>query len=151
MTRTSKTHGRARAALQPIQKQVLEAVRSWPDSTSQELASRSGEGDPRRLNRRLSELVALGFVKKGATRKCSVTGRQAAPYSPTAKGGVTPPRPRYEAGREPLKKSRCSSCGSGLPRPVAQRSPTCADCDRGQTFLFAQVEGEGQRPFYARP
>ncbi len=67
----------AASRLGPLQAEALEAVRRWPDCTATELARHRGEGDPRRINRRLGELRAMGAIVEGPARACRVTGRPA--------------------------------------------------------------------------
>jgi hypothetical protein len=67
----------AASNISPLQAEALEAVRRWPDCTATELAQRRGDGDPRRINRRLGELRAMGAIVEGPARACNVTGRPA--------------------------------------------------------------------------
>jgi predicted transcriptional regulator len=63
-----------------IQRWVLEIVKQYPGSTASELADAKGIGDPRHINRRLSELEEIGRVRRGEARECQITGRKAATW-----------------------------------------------------------------------
>jgi hypothetical protein len=63
-----------------IQKWVLGVVTDRPGCTATELAQAKGIGDPREINRRLSELEDRGRVRRGGARECRVTGRSAATW-----------------------------------------------------------------------
>jgi hypothetical protein len=67
----------AASNISPLQAEALEAVRRWPDRTATELARHRGDGDPRKINRRLGELRAMGAIVEGPARACNVTGRPA--------------------------------------------------------------------------
>ena len=74
------SHDAARAilpALGTMQAETLAAVRRWPDRTVTELAQLTEHGDPRVINRRVSELAADGRIVASGERTCSVTGRRA--------------------------------------------------------------------------
>lgn len=58
------------------------AVRDLPGRTSHELAKHT-KLDRHMLARRLSECVTAGTVRKGPSRTCSITGRQALTWLPT--------------------------------------------------------------------
>lgn len=79
---TSKKAARAVAkTLGARQRWALEVVRRYGGGlTATEMSSREEIGDPRVLNRRLSELCVLGLVRRGASRPCGVTGQSAATY-----------------------------------------------------------------------
>lgn len=63
-----------------LQARVVEALRGRGGRTATELTTLEGIGDPRRYNRRLTELVRAGIVVVGATRPCRVTGKNARTY-----------------------------------------------------------------------
>ena len=65
-----------------LQARALRAVGEWPGRTSTELAHLCGYGDPRRINRRITELVRGGLIIRGEIRTCTVTKRVAAVYYP---------------------------------------------------------------------
>lgn len=58
------------------QAQAIAAVRAYPGMTSFELAMRT-DLDRYMLARRLPEVVCAGLVRKGDSKRCSVTGRLA--------------------------------------------------------------------------
>lgn len=58
------------------QAQTIAAVRQYAGRTSQELCELTGL-DRYMLARRLPECVTAGAVRKGVTRHCTVTGKQA--------------------------------------------------------------------------
>lgn len=78
------TSHEAAAAIRPrlsaLQARVLALVIPNPDRTATELAQLAHEADPRRVNRRLSELLRDGWVEVSGTRPCEVTGRSAQTY-----------------------------------------------------------------------
>lgn len=63
-----------------LQAAALEAVRAWPDCTATELAHHRGDGDPRKINRRLGELRTFGAIVEGPARACRITNRMAATW-----------------------------------------------------------------------
>lgn len=78
---TSKAAARAVAAtLGARQRYALDVVRRYGGLTATEMSQREGIGDPRVLNRRLSELAVLGLVSRGVARRCTVTGKDAHVY-----------------------------------------------------------------------
>lgn len=66
--------------LSTIQQRVMDFLRGRGGSTATELATQMGYGDPRKVNRRLTELVRDGRVTVGATRPCRVTGARVQTY-----------------------------------------------------------------------
>jgi hypothetical protein len=60
-----------------LQGEVLKMVAWYPTRTVSELAEIYNERDPRKIGRRISELVAAGKVYKSDSRRCSVTGKTA--------------------------------------------------------------------------
>lgn len=62
------------------QARALQSVRLHGGLTATELAGTVGDADPRRLNRRLGEIEALGQVIRLGPRTCAVTGRNAATW-----------------------------------------------------------------------
>ena len=76
---TSKQAAREIAPdLGTLQLWVLGLVRKFPGRTVNELCIAAGVADPRRINRRLSELDKLGAVVRDTPRKCSESGRSCA-------------------------------------------------------------------------
>jgi hypothetical protein len=67
---------------------VLQAVRRWPGRTSAELAELIScyPYDRYVVARRLPELEFLGLVKKGPSKKCSITGHRSLTWHPTSPG-----------------------------------------------------------------
>ena len=63
-----------------LQQMVVDALRGHGGRTATELTALEGIGDPRRYNRRLTELVRSGIVTVGAVRPCRVTGKTARTY-----------------------------------------------------------------------
>jgi len=72
----------AMATLGAMQQRAIEAVRTHPGMTAMELSQAVGDSDKRRVGRRLNEVEEAGFVKRGATRACSITGRPCATWWP---------------------------------------------------------------------
>lgn len=64
-----------------LQAEALDAVRRWPGCTATELAQHRGDGDPRKINRRMGELRTLGAIVEGPARACRVTNRMAATWT----------------------------------------------------------------------
>lgn len=60
-----------------LQQQVYVWIMRSPDKTATELAAEHGIGDPRVLNRRISELHAAGVIVVSGERECRCTGRAA--------------------------------------------------------------------------
>jgi predicted transcriptional regulator len=71
------------ANLPEARQHALDAVRQYPGFTSNELAQKAGDGDPRKINRRLAELERVGLVQRDPPRVCSISGRRAAIWYPT--------------------------------------------------------------------
>lgn len=69
----------ASGALGRQRQEVIDALRRFPDSTSAELAKRSGL-DRHLCGRRLPELEYLERVTRGEARTCTVSGRKAQPW-----------------------------------------------------------------------
>lgn len=67
-----------------LQQHAIVLVQAFPGRTATELAQASEwcNGDPRIVNRRLSEVEKRGKVRRGEPRTCSVTGRKAATWWP---------------------------------------------------------------------
>ena len=63
------------------QVRAAEAVRLYPGKTAVELAQLVGDGDPRRINRRLGEIDGKQ-VRRGDARRCAITQRAAATWWP---------------------------------------------------------------------
>lgn len=57
-------------------------VRQSPGKTQRELGAIYCPTDPRRIGRRLAECEALGVVRRGEPRPCSVSGRRAETWWP---------------------------------------------------------------------
>ncbi|MEQ8767174.1 MAG: winged helix-turn-helix domain-containing protein [Planctomycetota bacterium] len=78
------TSHEAAAAIRPqlgaLQTRVLALIHAHPDRTATELAGLAFEADPRRVNRRISELLRDGRAEVSGTRPCDVTGRSAQTY-----------------------------------------------------------------------
>lgn len=75
---TSKDAAEAiRGELAELHRWTVECVTKSPGLTQAELAEIYCATDPRRIGRRLSELVKLGLLRVGETRKCTRTGRAA--------------------------------------------------------------------------
>jgi len=72
-----EAHGRAASQ----RRACLVAVRTWPGSTSAELAERMGE-DRHMPGRRLSELKDDGVICNGVARRCAVTGAKCLTWEP---------------------------------------------------------------------
>jgi hypothetical protein len=66
--------------LSGLRARVLDLVREHPGCTATELAHHAGDGDPRRVNRRLPELVRDGLLVRGPARPCLITGLKAHTY-----------------------------------------------------------------------
>lgn len=65
-----------------LQGEVMALVRRHPGQTVNELSELFHQRDPRRIGRRLPELLRLGCVTKGTSRPCTITGRMAATWMP---------------------------------------------------------------------
>lgn len=66
-----------------LQQEALDMVVRWPGKTQAEFSHiDTRHKDSRRIGRRLPELVALGKLRRGAPRKCTVTGRSATTWWP---------------------------------------------------------------------
>jgi len=61
---------------------ALHCIQSRPGWTVNELAEWLDLRDPRRIGRRLPELVRMGRAYKGGTRICRMTGKNAAIWFP---------------------------------------------------------------------
>lgn len=57
-------------------------VRQTPGLTQRELGARHCPEDLRKIGRRLAECARRGVVRRGMSRKCSITGRQAETWWP---------------------------------------------------------------------
>lgn len=68
-----------------LQADALALVKHYPGRTASELAQVGGFPDPRRINRRLPELLREGLVIRGEARRCGVTGRMAYVWQPIEK------------------------------------------------------------------
>jgi DNA-binding MarR family transcriptional regulator len=93
---TSRIAARAMAesgALSSQQARVLEALREFPGTTSDELAQRSGL-DRYLVARRLPDLARLGHAVQDGRRESSISRRQAVVWRPL--GGAAATHPRQE-------------------------------------------------------
>ena len=63
--------------LSKLHRWVYDIIRQSPGHTAMELAKLHSPDDSRKIGRRLAELEALGVVKRGRKRTCSVTDREA--------------------------------------------------------------------------
>lgn len=64
--------------LSDLQAQTLDLVRLHPGRTVSELADLGNIRDPRKINRRLPELLKMGCVRRKLDgERCSITGRTA--------------------------------------------------------------------------
>ena len=70
-----------RPILGELQRETYAVVERWPDHTGTELSGLAGHADPRRLNRRLTELMRIGVIIESGVRACEHTGRQARTYA----------------------------------------------------------------------
>jgi hypothetical protein len=90
----------AESRLSELRLQVLECVLRHPGKTCNEMAVAEKVRDPRLIGRRLNELEKLGYIIRGETRPCEITGRPAAPWL-----AVKPcPVPALMPGRVLVKK-----------------------------------------------
>jgi len=71
-----------------LQQWALAVVRDHPSSTVNEMAHKLSLRDPRKLGRRMNELVARGCIVEMGSRKCRITGRQATIYDVANKANV---------------------------------------------------------------
>jgi hypothetical protein len=74
-SRESAESLRGSAALAEAQRLALALVRQYPGSTAAELSRLAGHADPRRVNRRLSELARAGLAFTCGTKPDPDTGR----------------------------------------------------------------------------
>lgn len=65
-----------------LQSRAADAVARWPGRTGRELTVLLDDTSDRTVGRRLSEIEKKGLVRRGASRPCRVTGRQAATWFP---------------------------------------------------------------------
>ncbi len=63
-----------RPKLKSLQRQTLLLIDEYPGRTATELARLGGHADPRRINRRISELAKRGSIVSKGVRKCWITG-----------------------------------------------------------------------------
>jgi DNA-binding MarR family transcriptional regulator len=63
------------------QLRALKVVYRNANATASELSKAAGDGDPRKINRRLNELEKAGWISRHAPRRCKVTGRNAHTWS----------------------------------------------------------------------
>ena len=79
-----KTSHAAAQAVAPelgkLQAWALDLIRAHPRSTVSEIADREELRDPRRLGRRLNELLELGLIRGAGQRRCSMTNRSCRVY-----------------------------------------------------------------------
>ena len=68
--------------LAKLQAWTLAAVIANPGLTTNELADVLGLRDPRKIGRRLPELAKKGQIRRGESRACDVTGRDATTWFP---------------------------------------------------------------------
>jgi hypothetical protein len=71
-----------------LQHWALGVVREYPSSTVNEMADKLQLRDPRKLGRRMNELVARGCILEMGSRKCRITGRHAAIYEVANRSNV---------------------------------------------------------------
>src|ERR1700694_832537 len=81
------------------QKEVLDALRYFPDATNAELAQKLG-WPVNRITPRALELRGMGLVMEAGRRRCKVTGSTAHAWK--AKHPVLPPA--FEPKAEPIKE-----------------------------------------------
>lgn len=77
------SHAAAEAAvpeLGRLQAWALGLIQAHPRCTVSEIAERESLRDPRRLGRRLNELLELGLIRAAGERRCSITNRQCRVY-----------------------------------------------------------------------
>jgi hypothetical protein len=91
------SHEAARAAsrdgsISKAREVALTLVRVHGPATASELADIDQHLDSRHVGRRLPELERIGLVTRGPTRKCLVTGRNAATWSVNPRSDCPPPR-----------------------------------------------------------
>jgi len=66
------------------QRRALDYVQRYPGRTALELSRLAGDGDPRRINRRLGELRAAGKIHRGESKPDPITGKSGYCWWPTA-------------------------------------------------------------------
>jgi hypothetical protein len=80
---TSKQAARRIAPqLQGLHETVERYVRESPGMTCSELSEKYRQRDPRTIGRRMAEIEAKGFIRRGEARKCTITKMQAATWWP---------------------------------------------------------------------
>lgn len=62
---------------------AFNAVVENPGLTAMELAAKKCPMDPRKIGRRLPELVELGYVRRGDFRKCSLSNVKSITWYPS--------------------------------------------------------------------
>ncbi len=82
-SRLSAAEMRGSARLAALHRLVLDLVQQHPGCTANELARIAGASDPRRINRRLSELEKAGHVKSAGTKVDPITNRRGLRWWPT--------------------------------------------------------------------
>lgn len=92
-----------RQRIAEVRREALEAVQKHPGMTAVEICLKEDIQDPRRINRRLGELEAMGLVRREHGHRCRVTGRSAARwyFVPQVTGTeqiASPGRPKSTAG-----------------------------------------------------
>lgn len=75
-------HRRIQAALKGKQAEALAVLQRWGPGTAKEMAAASGADFPN-LQKRLSELLDVGFARKVEMRPCGVTGYRAVVWRAT--------------------------------------------------------------------
>ena len=85
---TSRAAGEeARAHLANLVWWAVQCVEASPGPTQRELGARYCKDDPRRIGRRLCECERKGLLRRGVSRRCTVSGRQAETWWPVESGG----------------------------------------------------------------
>lgn len=68
--------------LQKLHRWTIECVTESPGQTQAELGRKYCPNDPRKIGRRLVEVERKGFIRRGESRRCSVSGHTAATWFP---------------------------------------------------------------------
>lgn len=79
-----EAHEHIKPSIRDLQRTVLGYLVIAPGLTTNELASHFKLRDPRHIGRRLPEIVALGWARRGEPRVCTVTGRRASTWYPVS-------------------------------------------------------------------
>lgn len=135
-----------RPVLGRLHEWTVRCVTETPGRTQRELGARYCPDDPRRIGRRLAECERLGLLRRGAVRKCSVSGRNAETWWPNTADrevvmqgqpgdGASDSQPRSAKQQPRMVKASCPECGPVVVnadtfqsgRAISGLCPECGD------------------------